>query len=638
MTTLPLLMALLACTGDTTTPTDSGADTEPTDSGGTTGDDTGTPSDTCEADEWWPDTDNDGYGDTDAASVEDCDAPGDDWVRNDRDCNDGDGDVYPGVTDTCDDADSDCDGTVDEDGDGEFVLYPDDDEDGYGDESRPVNSCTETLDDHIDQGGDCDDSESAVNPGAAEVCNDGLDNDCDGSPRPCGLSGTADFDDAEAVFYGDYKEAGFGANGIGVGDLDGDGSDDFVLGSGTVGFWNGAASGLPFYVGYGQVGGTSVPGLTEIPNSSDLVAGADAAGLDDADGDGNRELLVGAPAGIGDGGTGAAYLFFVPPKSGASLTGSAVAILGSSTDLGATGVRVADVGDLDGDGRTDFAVASPFEHDPATYFIDGRVGIFTQPPISTKSLDDAHLMIYGAEDEWLGMGLAGVGDTNGDGQDDLLLGAPGGYEDGLSFAGKGVLVLGPVPSVLEREDADAFFLGDTDDAYFGGSASAAGDANSDGYQDFWLGGFGTHGTSSKQGHVRLYLGPIDPNDGLDGQHALVYGRSSGDTLGWSMDGTGDFDNDGHTDLIVGAMEASGGGSSGDGSAYVFYGPITGTWIATDAGFIVGPRGNDGGVGALAVSAGDTNGDGVDDLLIGAPGSTQGGADLGAAALFWGQGL
>jgi hypothetical protein len=105
-----------------------------------------------------------------------------------------------------------------------------------------------------------------------------------------------------------------------------------------------------------------------------------------------------------------------------------------------------------------------------------------------------------------------------------------------------------------------------------------------------------------------------------------------------MDGTGDFDNDGHTDLIVGAMEASGGASSGDGSACVFYGPITGTWIATDPAFIVGPRSEDGGVGALAVSAGDTNSDGVDDLLIGAPGSTLGGAYLGAAALFWGQGL
>jgi hypothetical protein len=69
MTFLPLRMALSACPGDTR------------------GDDTGTPSDTCDADEWWPDTDNDG-------------------------------DVYPGVTDTCDDADSDCDGPIDEDGDG----------------------------------------------------------------------------------------------------------------------------------------------------------------------------------------------------------------------------------------------------------------------------------------------------------------------------------------------------------------------------------------------------------------------------------------------------------------------------------------------------------------------------------------
>ncbi len=634
MTSLPLLMALLACDGSTTDPTDSG--TEP----GTT--DSGTPSDsdptgTCEPDEWWPDGDGDGYGDDAASAVEDCDPPGDNWVRNGRDCDDRDDGVYPGATDICDGTDGDCDGAVDEDGEGEFLLYPDDDGDGYGDESAPVDSCTEDLPGYSERGGDCDDDEPAVNPGETEICNDGLDNDCDGSSKPCGLGGSAALDDADGLYFGSYKEAGFGANGAGVGDLDGDGVDDVVIGSGFAGFWADAATGLPFYVGYGQAG--SAPSLTEIANDTTGVAAVDAAGLDDLDSNGNRELLVGAAPGVDSGNSGAAYLFGIPPKAGASLDVNGIQIRGSSTDLGTTGTFVGQVGDLDGDGALDFAVAAPLEYDLVAYSIDGRVGIYTALPTNTGFLDDADILLTGTGDQWLGFGLDQIGDTDGDGFDDLVLGGPGTSTSAAYYVGAGYVYLGPIPGSLTSDDADRRLDGDGDYGYFAASVSAAGDTNGDGYQDFWLGSFGSSGSlQSDNGHARLFLGPVDPSADLEDAHAVIEGGQSGDQLAWTLDGSADFNGDGNNDLIVGAMGAQPPGSGGSGAAYLFYGPLSGTASADEAAWLVSAGAQDEGLGMLAVSAGDLNGDGLDDPLIGAPGTTRSGAQTGALGLFWGEGL
>ena len=126
---------------------------------------------------WWPDTDEDGYGDRSAAPVVSCEEP-DGHVDNNGDCNDASETDNPDGVEVCDLRDNDCDGTIDE-GQRVYVLVPDADGDGYGDDSaRPVFSCepvvglTETL-------GDCDDSSELISPDATEVCDD-VDNDCDG--------------------------------------------------------------------------------------------------------------------------------------------------------------------------------------------------------------------------------------------------------------------------------------------------------------------------------------------------------------------------------------------------------------------------------------------------------------------------
>ena len=112
-----------------------------------------------------------------------CTGPGKEGVDADgdgvaaaTDCDDGDPEVYPGATETCDGVDQDCDGAVDEDATDAGTWYTDADGDGYGGADGVV-ACDAPTDGTTDSS-DCDDAEPATYPGAVEVC-DGLDNDCD---------------------------------------------------------------------------------------------------------------------------------------------------------------------------------------------------------------------------------------------------------------------------------------------------------------------------------------------------------------------------------------------------------------------------------------------------------------------------
>ncbi|MDP2314764.1 MAG: MopE-related protein [Pseudomonadota bacterium] len=124
---------------------------------------------------WHADADADGYGDA-AATTLACDAP-EGFVTDAADCDDADATVSPAGTETCDGADEDCDGTVD-DGVGS-AWYTDADADTYGDPAAATYACdapTGTVADATD----CDDADATVSPAGTETCND-RDDDCDGT-------------------------------------------------------------------------------------------------------------------------------------------------------------------------------------------------------------------------------------------------------------------------------------------------------------------------------------------------------------------------------------------------------------------------------------------------------------------------
>jgi formylglycine-generating enzyme required for sulfatase activity len=144
---------------------------------------------------YFMDADRDGYGDA-GDSVESCD-PGSLYVDNDEDCDDTTALRAPGLTETCDDLDNDCDDEVDE---GVLsTFYRDADGDGHGDAETTTAACGPTTD-YVASSDDCDDGSSDRAPGHTEVC-DGIDNDCDDAVDE-GLMGTYYFD-GDGDGYGD---------------------------------------------------------------------------------------------------------------------------------------------------------------------------------------------------------------------------------------------------------------------------------------------------------------------------------------------------------------------------------------------------------------------------------------------------
>ncbi len=158
---------------------------------------------------WYADTDGDLYGDA-AVSTLDCRAPTG-YVGNDGDCDDSDASIHPSADEICDSIDNDCDSLVDDDDTTVLptsltAYYTDADGDTYGDTASRVDRCVQPAG-TILVGGDCDDTNIAINPAATEEC-DGIDNDCDTDvdDDDANLDVTTTLDwypDADADGYGD---------------------------------------------------------------------------------------------------------------------------------------------------------------------------------------------------------------------------------------------------------------------------------------------------------------------------------------------------------------------------------------------------------------------------------------------------
>ena len=144
-----------------------------------------------------------------------------------------------------------------------------------------------------DIGGDCDDTDPAVNPDAEEVCDNGVDDDCDGTSNDCGLSGEITTSHADGMRYGPTERTKAGEGVYGVGDLDADGRNDVaILAHSTDGYYG---DGAVWFV-YGPMSGTAALSTADATlwgdNDLDASLGSPVAPAGDQDGDGWPDVWV----------------------------------------------------------------------------------------------------------------------------------------------------------------------------------------------------------------------------------------------------------------------------------------------------------------------------------------------------------
>ena len=369
---------------------------------------------------WYRDTDEDGYGD-EAHRVRSCnDVLG--YVRAGGDCDDERAELNPGAQEVCDpdDVDEDCDGLADDEDDsvsGLLAFYDDVDGDGYGETATLLQAC-EGPAGWAELGGDCQLKDPAISPGADEVCDDGVENDCDGDSDcddvNCSLDqvcGAFDLGEADSILLGDRDEYAGKAVAL-AGDVTGDGLGDLLVGATQV--WIGEVNGGAYLVPGPALGSTLLEAAavallySEAQNDS---AGAGVAGVGDTDGDGFDDFVVGATGSdVLDYGAGAVYLWH-GPVTGTQRLDLADARLYGYANMGQLGSALAGGSDLTGDGVPDLLIGGGYAYE--TYVVSGTVS-------GTVSLEDADAIL---DATYSGTSVAIGGDVNGDGAADLLIGS-----------------------------------------------------------------------------------------------------------------------------------------------------------------------------------------------------------------------
>jgi len=375
----------------------------------------------------------------------------------------------------------------------------------------------------------------------------------------------------------------------------------------------------------GLVGVRAAEILREETGVAGLNFGSCVSALEDQNNDGAWELLIGAPGFQASGqDAGRVYLWF---------GGTATRLSADRTWTGSGGERfgysVARIGDVNGDGKGDFAVGAPYANNAGSEA--GRVYIFYGGnPISAAP--DVTLEGRRAGERF-GWSVAAVGDFNGDGRDDFVVGAPfsnaGALENGAAYVYYGRSGGPNTTPDLELTGALAY-------ERFGWSVAGV---------DRFLGGTARcvavgapstgSGAGSRQGAVYVYQGTTSPNPGPNTTADLTLASNATVTadnaFGYSVAGIGNFGGDSTPDIAVGIPYYS-GGALNRGRVEIFFGGIGADGTADR--YANGANASDR-FGWSVAGIGDVVGSTAADVVIGAPYDNTDGASAGRAFLWSG---
>lgn len=395
------------------------------------------------------------------------------------------------------------------------------------------------------------------------------------------------------IVHGESQGDFFGASVRGIGDINGDGVPELLAGapcnslnasySGSARVLSGS-NGAVLHTYWGDV--------------VDERLGWSVSGAGDLNQDGIPDFLIGAPGDTDNGVSSGSVRAF------SGFDGSLLYLIPGASPHWHLGRSVAGAGDANQDGFADFAAGAP------------NAGAQWQGTLRVYSGFDGsvlHEFVGDGQKEYLGRSLAEAGDVNSDGFDDLIAGAPG--SGSSSLGGYARVYSGLDGTVLHT-------LATGTDGYFAGSVHAAGDPDGDGYDDVIVGAPDADAVNAHSGVAMVY-------SGLDGSvlHRL-FGQNRFGHFGESVSSLGDFDLDGHDDLLVGEPQGQ-EGSFDTGAIHLFSG-LTGASLHS---IQAGPRNRF--LGYSVDDPGDHNLDGVPDFLAGSPGSQFNGPLSGTVTIYSG---
>jgi hypothetical protein len=396
--------------------------------------------------------------------------------------------------------------------------------------------------------------------------------------------GITSIDTAVGVLWaGPGGSAGFDPSAFtGIGDADGDGFGEVVAAAPWGGSFSDTRPALALFEGpiHGALGADDATTVI-IDDSFDADNGRGGfahsiASAGDLNGDGLEDLLAGnkyfASSWAGDdAGAGAVWVFLSPLSEVTSTNDAQAVLLGTDSD-NYTGDSVAGAGDVDGDGLDDIVVGAPRASNQASADQAGRVYVITSGVQSTIDIGHADAVIRATESHtFLGSSVDGAGDVNDDGYDDIIIGGSAIQRDGGAF-----LMSGPISGQLDTDDAVAVFQAGPSDEQLGRAVAGAGDANGDGFDDVMISAYKSAAARPGGGAVGLYTGPLEGTIAPAHAELRVHGSASLDWVGSSLDGGRDLDGDGLDDLLIGAYIHDNGELGRSGATYIIYG-VDGGW-------------------------------------------------------------
>lgn len=475
------------------------------------------------------------------------------------------------------------------------------------------------------------------------------------------------------VISGQYPGGIFEFDVSGVGDVNGDGLEDVLIGSNM--HIGATASQGKAYVVFGKAGNDPIDlskvasgdgGFVIHGHCSTDQRGHQIAAIGDLNGDGRMDLLVGHGPANAPVGTTAGRTYVVYGKSDtapvqlSNIAGGLGGFLINGQSVGDySGYSIAGAGDVNGDGLGDLTINKRFDARTSgradAYVVFGRSGT-TAIDLSNIAAGDGGFVLRGSCADVPHGGasvfVSAAGDVNGDGLADLMMGMPYADAGNGPWSGRTFVIFGrtstsPVEATALASGNGGFVINGECGGTVGGSSgtsvsgadrsgeslSMAGDVNGDGLADLFIGASALPGglasrtngrgyvVFGKTGGGAVYLSNISAGNG----GFVIRGMCASEGSGEDVSSAGDVNGDGLADLIIGTYTATNGSKTNAGRSYVVFGKTGGGAIDLSAvasgegGFVIYGQCTSDFAGRRASAAGDVNGDGLDDLIVTASG-------------------